>query len=211
MSSIIIVGAGGFGLEVAAYIEDIEQTGLEDFEVKGFLDDTKPVGALHGSYPVLGGTNDDVDAEAQYVIALGDPQARKKLAEKLAAKGATFVTLIHPMAYVAATAQIGNGCIFAPFSFVGPEARIADHAYLNIYASAAHECSIGKYCGLAPYAGTHASSNVGEEVLLASHSVVTHGVKIGAKAKLSAGAVAFNDVPEGALALGNPARHSVQN
>ncbi len=201
MNNLVIVGAGGFGLEVAAYAGNIGT-----FSIKGFLDDGKPVGTKHGGFPVLGPTDAPVDPDALYVIALGHPPARRALAEKLEAKGARFATLIHPTASIAASASFGDGCLFAPFSFVGPEAKIGKNCLLNIYASAGHECAIGDHCALAPYAGTHASSVLEEAVFLAAHAVVTNGVRIGANAKLAAGAIAYTDVPPNTSALGNPAR-----
>ena len=38
------------------------------------------------------------------------------LAIRLGRRGARFVSVIHPTAYVAASAQIGDGCIVAPFA-----------------------------------------------------------------------------------------------
>ncbi len=206
MTDLIIVGAGGFGLEVAAYAEDIKEAGIQDLTVKGFLDDTKTAGTLQGGYPILGPTTMPIDTQALYVIAVGNPLSRQALAEKLTRGGAQFTSLFHPTAYIAESAEIGDGCIFAPFSFVGPQARLGNHCLLNIYASAGHECVISDHCALAPYAGTHASSILEESVFLAAHAVVTNGIRIGAGAKLAAGAVAYTDVPPNASALGNPAR-----
>lgn len=206
MTSLIIVGAGGFGLEAAAYALDITQSNRTSFELKGFLDDTKPTGTLHHGLPVLGGTSGPIDREALYVIALGAPEHRRALHTKLAAQGAVFTTLVHPSAYVASTARIEDGAILAPFSFAGPQSRIGAQAVLNIYASVAHESQVGDYTILSPYAGTHANADLGEGVFLGAHATVTKDVRVGARAKLAAGAVAYNDIPEGANALGNPAR-----
>ncbi len=204
MSGIIIVGAGGFGLEVAAYARDA------GFKVRGFLDDFKQPGTMHGGDPVLGSTDAAIEKDALYLVALGNPAARRKLAGKLAGKDARFATLVHPLAYAAPSAQIGTGSVLAPFSFAGPEATIGDHVLLNIYASVAHESSVGAYGVLAPYSGTHAGARLDEEVFLGTHAVVTNGVQIGARAKLAAAAVAYDTVPEGAFALGNPARVRVE-
>lgn len=203
MSSLIIIGAGGLGLEVAAYAHDC------GFTLKGFLDDTKPVGTPHGGVPVLGPTDKLIDAQAEYLIAVGDPASRRFLAERLAAQGAKFATLLHPASYIATGSQIGAGSVIAPFAFVGPQSRIGSHALLNIYASVAHESTLGDYVTLCPYAGTHAAANVEEEAFLGAHAVATKDVRIGARAKLAAGAIAYTDIPAGATALGNPARFRV--
>ncbi|MDD3183290.1 MAG: NeuD/PglB/VioB family sugar acetyltransferase [Alphaproteobacteria bacterium] len=208
MSSLIIVGAGGFGLEVAAYAQNCIAAGRLSVELKGFLDDTKSVGTLHYGLPVLGGTTTAIDPEALYILALGDPAHRQTLHAKLTANGAKFATLVHPMAYVAPTAQISEGSILAPFSFAGPLTQIGKHVVINIYASVAHETSIGDFTVLSPYAGTHAAATMGETVFLGAHAVITKDVHIGNKAKIAAGAVAYNDIPADVTALGNPARFS---
>lgn len=46
----------------------------------------------------------------------------------------------------------------------------------------------------------------GRRRFLGAHATVTKDVIVGPHAKLAAGAVAYNDIPESANALGNPAR-----
>lgn len=210
MTALIIIGAGGFGLEVAAYANDMTRQGTASFEIKGFLDDTKPVDARHGDLPILGGTDTAVDPDALYAIALGTPVHRRALHQKLAARGARFAKLVHPSAHVAATATIGEGSILAPFTFAGPSSRIGPQCVLNIYASVAHESDLAPYCVLAPYAGTHAEACLGEGVFLGAQAVVTRAVKIGNNAKVAAAAVAYADIPDGANAIGNPARYRME-
>ena len=204
MSDLIIIGAGGFGLEVAAYAEDMTRAGKENFVLKGFLDDTKTPSSRHAGYPVLGKIGPPFDPAISYVIAVGTPEWRKALADKLHAGGARLASIVHPQSYVAAGALIGPGSVIAPFAFVGPEARIGNHCVLNVHACAGHECRIGDCCVLSPYASLQGSARLGEGVFLGSHACITC-VTIGDKARIAAGAVVYNDVPSGALALGNPA------
>ncbi len=209
MTSLILVGAGGFGLEVAAYAEDMRRNGQATFEPKGFLDDSKPVGTMHAGLPVLGSTTMVCEPSALYVIAVGAPKGRQALANLIKGKGGALVTLVHPTAYVAPSAYLGTGCVLAPFSFAGPECRIEENALLNLYASVAHESIVGAHGVLSPYAGTHAGARLGEGVFLAAHSVVTNGVALGDGAVVAAGSVVYSDIPAGGQAFGNPARLKV--
>lgn len=205
MKQLIIVGAGGFGLEVAAYAEDALRADPSQPQILGFIDDTKPKEATHAGYPILGNTDDPVDPDALYILAVGFPDGRRRLAEKLAAQGARFHTLIHPMSYVARAARLDDGCIVVPFATVGPEAHLGMHCMLNHYAVIGHEAQAGAFCVLCPHASVHGAARLGDEVFLGSGAYVTAGIKVGARAKVSAGAVVYSDVPPGALALGNPA------
>jgi len=206
MTNLIIVGAGGFGLEVAAYAADIAKYQAGASSPFGFLDDTKSVGTVHAGLPVLGGTDTPIDSGAHYALAIGDPAGRKAVADKLAAQGARFATLLHPAAYVADTSLIGEGSLLAPFSFAGAACKIGRLVLLNIYASVAHESTAGDFCTLAPYAGTHALAALDEGCFLGAHAAVTRGVCMGAGSKLAAGSIAYTDIPAEANAIGNPAR-----
>ncbi|MDP9127923.1 MAG: NeuD/PglB/VioB family sugar acetyltransferase [Pseudomonadota bacterium] len=205
MSNLVIVGAGGFGLEVAGYAEDVIRSDKVQLTIKGFLDDTKPQGARHAGYPVLGTTEIAAEPGSLYVIAVGEPAQRETLAQKLAAKGAQFASILHPTCYVAGTAKIGAGVIIAPFAFVGPEAVIGNHAVMNVFASAGHEALIGDYAVLSPYAALHGNARLGDGAFMGSHACVTGNISLGERAVLAAGSVAYNSVPPGVTAIGNPA------
>lgn len=206
MTNLIIVGAGGFALEVAAYAEDIAAAGTA-LTIKGFLDDTKAPGAFHAGYPILGPTDAALDPDALYIIALGHSKHRTTLTAKLSAKGARWARLIHPLAYVAASATLGAGCIVAPFAFIGPAAQLADQIVVNVHATIGHEARLGACTVLSPYANINGAAQLAEGIFVGSNATIINGIKIGARSKISAGAVVFNDVPPDMLALGNPARY----
>ncbi len=194
MVPLIFVCAGGFGLEVAAYAEDVMRMGKERWMLRGFLDDSKAIGAKHAGYPVLGRTDIAVDPEALYVVAVGSPEGRRTLTEKLAAKGARFATIIHPQSYVAATAKIGEGSVIAPMAFVAPEVRIGKQCVLYAQATAGHECQIGDYCVLSAYAGVHGLAQLGNGVAMGSKSYVAAKIKIGDGLKIMPGEIISNDL-----------------
>lgn len=206
MKPLIIIGAGGFGLEIASYVKDCVNAGLAQWEIKGFLDDTKDVGTMHCGAPVLGGTDAAVENDAEYLIAIGTPQARQKIGGRLKEDGASFATLLHPAAYVADSARIGAGTILSPFSFAGPESTLGENALLNISSSVAHESSIGDYTVFSPYAGTHANAKVGNACFLGAQSVITRFITLGDNVKVAAGSVVYNNADDNAEAIGNPAR-----
>lgn len=203
---LVIVGAGGFGLEVAAYAEDIIRARGADFSIAGFLDDTKAAGALHGGYPVLGGTDGVLDTTALYVVALGMPRHRRALTEKLQGRGARFATLMHPAAYVAGSASVGVGSILAPFTFIGPQVKLGAQVVVNVSAVVGHEAQVGDYAVLSPHADIHGGARLAEDVFVGSGGTVTNGRSVGARSRVSAGAVLFEDIPADVTVRGNPAR-----
>lgn len=206
---IIVIGASGFGCEVAQYVRDVAKRHPE-FRLRGFLDDdpgkkakiTRTLGM-----EVIGDTlTYAIQEKDRFLIALGDPKTRKRLSCRLAERGGRFFTLIHPTAYIAPTAKLGEGCIIGPFANVGSFATLDDHVLLNLYASAGHDTRIGSCAVISPYASANGGSIIEEGVFVGSHAVVTPNKMVGAQSKVAAGAVVYRDVPELSLATGNPAK-----
>ena len=102
--SCIIVGAGGFGNEVFEYARDASGH-ADNFGLKGFLDDDFSRSSQLPA-PFLG-TPAAYQPELadRFVVAVGDSVARERVVHDLAKRGAMFVSLVHPTAYVAATAS----------------------------------------------------------------------------------------------------------
>jgi serine O-acetyltransferase len=74
-----------------------------------------------------------------------------------------------------------------------------------------HGCRIGSHCSLGrlthigPVPGGHGPV-IGERVWIGAHTQIVGAYRIGADATVSAGAVVLQDLPDGALCMGNPAR-----
>lgn len=204
---IVIVGAGGFGREVLQYLYDAmdHQAG---YAVKGFVDDAGPDLAPYDlDVPVLGTTEHvDLAPSDRVIIAIGEPSTRLRIADRLEAMGAQFVTLVHPLAYVSQSAHIGVGCIVAPFASVGAHAQLGDHSVLTFYASAGHDTRIGRACGFSPHAVANGGSVLGDGVFLGAYAVVNPKRSVGEGSKVAAGAVVYHPVPPDTLAVGNPAK-----
>jgi sugar O-acyltransferase (sialic acid O-acetyltransferase NeuD family) len=212
MKRLIVAGAGGLGLEVLQYALDVLETGEAAFgAVKGFLDpNPQALAGFDLPFTVLG--NDDdyaITDEDMFVIAMGEPEARARIARRLAGRGASFASIVHPRAYVAPTARIAAGVVIAPFAFVAPHARVDAHVVLNTYASCGHDSQVGAYAVLSPYSVINGFARLGESVFLGTHATVTPGRNVGRGAKIAAGSLVKFDVPEYALAHGNPATSRV--
>jgi sugar O-acyltransferase (sialic acid O-acetyltransferase NeuD family) len=211
-SVLYIAGAGGLGREVAAYALEIIAAGRAAGRLPavlgGFLDDTGADPAAFGCPLPVVATIDGwrPGPEDRVVVAVGDPAGRRQVALRLAALGARFATLVHPSAWVAANARLGEGCIVAPLAAVAPHAEIGCHALINVHAGVGHDVRLGAWSVLAPHAVLNGFVSAGEGVLVGSAAVVTARLTLGAGARVAAGSVLYGDVPAGATAHGNPAR-----
>ncbi len=203
MAGLLIVGCGGFGHELLNYALD---AGLE---VRGFVDeDTSITGVPEHGAEVLGALEKvEFDpAWDRFVIAVGDTALRRSLASRVRRRGGKLASVIHPTAYVARDAVVGDGCVLCPFAMVATNARLAENVILNTYASAGHDARVAAHSVLSPYSTLNGNAKLGEAVFLGTHATVVPGRSVGNDAKVSAGSVVTRNINPGFLVCGNPAR-----
>lgn len=198
---LVIVGAGGFGREVAAWAEPL-------FEVIGFQDDNPSALERFGSpYPILGPSlSPPPSEEVKCLIAIGSCLARKRVAQKLEAIGWKFATLIHPTSIIGPRVEIGEGTMICPMCILTTDIRVGRHVLLNCQTVLGHDCQIGDFCTLNCHSEVTGFGVLEEGVFLGTHAALTPGVRVGRQATVGAGSIAFRKVPEGTTVLGVPAQ-----
>ena len=207
MKPLIIVGAGGFGRETAALVEDINRE-RPVWRLLGFVDDDP---ALHGTeplgYPVLGGLDRLArERDVHYVLAVGAPRVRRRMARRLEEAPPHPATLIHPAAAVHRTSALGPGAIVCRGVTLTVAVRVGRHVILNLHGAVGHDAALGDYTTAHP--GVHVSGHArtGAAVELGTGCVLLPGVTVGEGARVGAGAVVTRDLPAHCTAVGVPAR-----
>jgi len=141
--------------------------------------------------------------ESPIVISIGNNVTRKQIAEKL---NCEFFTAIHPSAVVSPSARLGDGSVVMQGAIVQSGTSIGRHCIINTGASVDHECVIEDYVHVSPKATLCGNVHVGEGAWIGAAAVVIPGVKIGKWCTIGAGSVVVSDIPDGAIAYGNPCR-----
>jgi acetyltransferase EpsM len=203
---LIVVGAGGFGREVAWLAAELGVT------VAGFLDDRTPDGPalpapLLGDLPsALASTrSDDGEDAVRFVLAIGQPQVRAGALRRLPEALRFSDPLIHRSAVVA-TGAIGAGSVIAPTAVVMVDSVLGEHTLVNYGATVGHDVHVGALCSIMPGARISGFVRMGERVLVGANAVVLDGITIGDDVTIGAGAVVTKDVPDGVTVVGVPAR-----
>lgn len=205
-SRILVVGAGGFGREVLAWVRDAWPRWTD--RIGGFLSDD--LGRLEGfrvNTRILGTVADYVPAEGDYlVLAIGVPYTRRRVAEALASRGAQFITLVHPTACVAENATLGDGSVVCPYAIVSDSARLGACVLINYHASLGHDAHAGRYSVLSPYATLGGGARMEDEGFLGLHASIGPGIRLGARSKVSANSCVLSSAPDDSLVFGVPGR-----
>lgn len=138
------------------------------------------------------------------VVTIGDNRTRLSLAGRLA--NASFATVVHPSAFVSITSTIGQGSVVLAGAIINPHVVIGTHSIINTGAVIEHDCILEDGVHVAPGAVLCGGVSVGLGTLIGAGAVIIPGKKIGTHCIIGAGAVVLHDLPDNAVAVGNPAK-----
>lgn len=208
---LLFVGGGGHAVVVCEAAQILcEQTGLRPL---GCLDDQEEPALAHppGAVPRLGPLsrlNELASKQVSWILAMGDLAVRRRVLDTLPDELSlgTAWTVIHPDASVARTSLVGRGVFVGPLAVVHARARVDHHAIINTGAIVEHHVRVGENTHVAPGAVLAGTSSVGRDTLIGVGAKVLPGVSIGDGCVIGAGSMVREDVPDGAKAVGSPAR-----
>jgi UDP-perosamine 4-acetyltransferase len=205
--AVIVVGAGGHARVV---IDALQRAGTEIL----FATDADP--AKHGQTMLgvrVAGGDEAIAAQvpgrvqlALGVGTVGHDRGRRAVAERLAALGHEFATVVHPSAVVASDVRVLEGAQIMAGAVVQTGTQIGRHAIINTGACVDHDCRVGDHAHVAPGATLSGGVDVGDGAFVGAGACVIQSVRVGAGSVVAAGAVVVRDVPAGACVMGVPAR-----
>jgi sugar O-acyltransferase (sialic acid O-acetyltransferase NeuD family) len=206
-----IIGAGGIAREIASWAEQARLDG-DPVRVTAFVDDPHPGRELHGR-PVVRLAELDRAPSPWFVVAVGSPALRRRLAEEAEAAGLRPApALVHPgVVWDRPRVQLGVGTVVCPGTILTTDVTVGRHVQINLQCSIGHDARLEDLATLSP--GVHVSGwvTIGAEAFLGTGAVTVDGredrpLRIGAGATVGAGAVVTRDVAPGTTVVGVPAR-----
>jgi len=210
MKQLIIIGAGGTGQDVAGFVADINAQG-PTYECLGFLDDdASKHGAELCGLEVLGPLSRAAEyPEASFVNCLGSPRTilqREPRVHELGIDDATFETIIHPSAIVAAGCSIGSGCIVYPFTHLGPGVELESQVVVLSHSVIHHHSRVGRFSIVASGCNVSGYVRIGASCYLGTGCSIRDGLQVGDGALVGMGSTVIDDVDPGTVVAGVPAR-----
>jgi len=141
-----------------------------------------------------------------FVVAVGDNATRSRLFSEHQSLGRTPLTVIHPAATIAPSAEIGGGTFIAAGVIVNPGARIGRNVILNTGCVIDHDVVVGDHAHVAPNAALCGAARVGEGTLVGVGASIVPGASVGEWSVIGAGAAVVDDLPARSVCAGVPAR-----
>ena len=207
MKDLYIIGAGGFGREVAWLVERINEIN-PTWNIKGFIDDNESLwGTKEDAYNVVGGcdylkTLGDVYA----VCAVGSARVRKVIIDKLKDSNVKFATVIDPSVIVSNRVEIGEGTIICAGTIITVDIKIGNHVIINLDCTLGHDDVLADYVTVYPSVNISGNVTVGECSELGTGMQIIQGKNIAPNTIVGAGAVVVKNLNESGTYVGSPAK-----
>ena len=206
MKDIVIIGAGGFGREVAWLIEDINKV-EHNWNIVGYVDDDKTIqGKYINNYKVIGNIEWLKHQELYVVSAIGNPMVKKKIMENLMESKNHYPIIIHPSVISSDRVTLGEGSIICAGNILTVNINIGKHVIVNLGCTIGHDSVVGDYTTILPSSNISGFVKIGECVNIGTGSAIIQGVSIGENTVIGAGAVVTKTLPANCTAVGVPAK-----
>jgi sugar O-acyltransferase (sialic acid O-acetyltransferase NeuD family) len=200
-----IYGKGGYGMETL----DILEENIEDDKIHKayYLDDDNSAEQMNGTKVV----SFSPELEGFVTISIGEPAIRTKLYEKIVASKLKPKSVISSSALVSKHAVVGEGCIIAPMCSIQSTAVLKNNVAVNTAAIIGHDVIVEESSVISSQVNLGGGVTVGRESYIGMGALIKEGVKIGENVIIGMGSVVYKDIPDGVIAIGNPARPLKKN
>lgn len=208
MRQIIVAGAGGHAGVVIDMI-----LALGEYEIVGLVErESASTKSAHG-FPVIATDETltvlrerNIFAAANGVGSSKDNGPRRLMFECLKSVGFLMPSLLHPRAWLAPSAELGEGVQVMSGCFIQRNVRLSDNVLVNTGAIIEHDSRVGAHAHISTGVRIGGQVVVGEGAFIGIGSSVKQSVRIGENAIVGAGSVVIDDIPDLAMVAGVPAQ-----
>lgn len=205
MKDLLIIGASGFGREVAWLVERINKQN-PIWNILGFIDDNEELkGQDINGIKVLGNCEIIKGYPNAYVVcAVGASKVRKKIIDKIGE--CNFATLIDPSVELSDFVRIGEGSIICANTIITVNIEIGSHVIINLDCTIGHDAALNDFVTLYPNVNVSGMTVIGTCCEVGTGTQIIQGKRIGDYSIIGAGAVVVKDIPAKCTAVGSPAK-----
>lgn len=202
----VVIGAGGLASEVVDVLA--LHFSIDNLAIYSDIPpaSTPPVHLISQLFQGTVGDLLDKREGFEFVVAIGDVNARERIFTRVLAAGGTPRSIIHPGAFVGSSSHLGAGSVVLAGATVTAEASVGRGCILNPGVRISHDCIVGDFVTLGPNAVLCGRSRIGEKCLVGANSTVNPDVFVCHDTTLGSGAVAIRDITDPSVWVGVPAR-----
>lgn len=206
-TEIIIIGAGGFAYECWLMLRKLLDMGAPA-TFTGFAAKEASSILSYGLGEFFLGDEDAVEIrpEREFIIAVGSPYVRKAIYERFRARGARFMNLVDPSAFVREEIlERTEASIFCPNSLtVSLEFGVGN--VVNSFTTVAHDTRVGDFNVLSGHCDVCGHAEIGDLNFFGSHASMLPSSRLGNGNRIAAGSVVYKKHRDRRILLGNPAQ-----
>jgi sugar O-acyltransferase (sialic acid O-acetyltransferase NeuD family) len=210
MKKIVIIGSGGFGREVLDLIHTINKS-ENLYEPVGFIVDPEfgSPGTFVNDLPILGGFDWLLDniSKVFVVVAVGKPNLRFQIINRIADLNVRFINLIHPWTreYISKYVSIGEGVILNGCQ-ISNRTKIGNHVYIHAFSGVGHDTVVSDFVTIGPGVFVDGNVNIGTGCFIGTGSNILPNLSIGEWSVIGAGSAISKNIPANSTAFNAPPR-----
>lgn len=208
MRDLVIIGAGGFGREVAWLVDRINAV-TPTWNFLGYVDDGVPQGTDVDGRTVLGNSNwlRKQAGPLSAVCAIGASATREKVVDGLLnCEQIDWPNVIDPSVMISDRVTFGRGTIICAGSILTVDITLGDFCIINLDCTIGHDAVLHDFTTLYPSVNVSGATSIGPCSEMGTGSQIIQGKVIAEGSIVGAGAVVVRDIPADCTAVGMPAK-----
>lgn len=142
--------------------------------------------------------------DVELILAIGEPAVKDKVFGKVESDGYTVTNLIYPGTRIMHGAKLGKGIVIQNDNAVPPMSVIGNNVLIQGHTVLGHGVRFDDNVVISSLAFVGGDTYIGKDTYIAPHSCLRNGLHIGSGAVIGMGSVVTKDIPDNAVAFGNP-------
>ena len=168
---ILVYGSRMFGTVIRSLVDDCGH------EFAGFIDDLHEGPEVRGGFDAVRASHPPSDFACINAVGHNSLDARRAVSERIRGAGYPTPALVHPRAYVARTATVGQGTFVMAMAAVDHGVTLGDDVVVWPTTAVSHDSSIGGNTFLSPASVICGDCRIGRDCFIGAGAVVvSHAV-----------------------------------